>query len=102
MHRDRRSAFWWTCAMGTSTQRAARYSQQFCVFTDGARPYREFLECLAHVDRIATSGSEGEIRKCTFDGISSCSFAGPERLLGDKLFSNLRPETSSKMRTTSN
>lgn len=58
----------------------------FRVFTDGARPYREFLECLTHVDRIATSGSEGEIRKCTFDGISSCSFAGPERLLGDKLF----------------
>ena len=57
----------------------------FCVLTDGARPYREFLECLAHVDHIATSGSEGEIRKCTFDGISSCSFAGLERLLGDKL-----------------
>src|SRR5262245_23573980 len=45
----------------------------FCVFTDGARPYREFLECLEHVDRIATSGSESEIRKCTFDGISSRS-----------------------------
>src|SRR5215472_3610853 len=56
----------------------------FCVFTDGAWPYREFLECLAHVDRIATSGSEGEIRKCTFDGIISCSFAGLERPLGDK------------------
>jgi len=30
---------------------------------------REFLECVAHVDRIVTSGSEGEIGKCTFDGI---------------------------------
>src|SRR5262249_3856703 len=57
----------------------------FCVFTDGARPDREFLECLTHVDRIATSGSKSEIRKCTFDGIGSCSFADLERLLGDKL-----------------